>query len=95
MTLAKGKIIRVVCGSYLDRAGAEVAADSLVKNNRNFAAYQRQTKFLSMQMEIALIFRMNGNSNVAEHGLRTRRCHCQKLTRIFSFGINYWVAYLP
>jgi len=51
MALAKGKIIRVVGRSYLDRAGSEVAADPFVKNDRNFAAYQRQAKFLSMQTE--------------------------------------------
>jgi len=65
MPFAEGKVIGVVRGSYFDRASAEFAADPFVEDDRNFAAHQWQSKSLSMQVEIARVFRMNGNGNVA------------------------------
>ena len=95
MALAEGKVVGVVRRSYLHRAGAKVAADPLVENDRNLAADQRQTQSLAVQVQIALVFRMNSNSYVAQHRFRTRGCNRQKLASIFPSVTYNWVTYLP
>jgi hypothetical protein len=75
MALADGEVVGVVRGSNFYRAGAEVAADPLVENNGNFAADERQAEFLAVQVQIALVFRMNGNRRIAQQCFRPRGCN--------------------
>ena len=95
MALAQGKVVGVVRRSYLHRAGAEFAANPLVENDGNLAAHQRQPQFLAVQVQIALVFRMNGDGHVAEHGFRPRGRNRQKLAGIFSVRIDDRVSNLP
>ena len=69
MALGEGEVVGVVSRGDLDRAGAEVAADPLVEDDGNLAVHERQAQLLSVQAEVAPIFRMDGHCNVAEHGL--------------------------
>ena len=95
MALAQGKVIGVVRRRHLHRAGAEVAADPLVENDGNLAVHQRQAQFLAVQMQIALVFGMNGNGYVAEHGLGARRRHRQKLAGILAIRVDNRIPNLP
>ena len=84
MALAEGEVVGIVRGRDFDRAGAEVAADPLVENDGNLAVHQRQAQLLAVQMQVALVFRMNGDGDVAEHGLGARGGDGEKLASIFA-----------
>ena len=89
MALAHGEVVGIVGGSHLYRAGAEVAADPLIENDGNLSANKRQAEFLAVQMEIAFVFRMNGNGYIAEHGFGARGRNREKLAGIFTIGADY------
>ncbi len=78
------KIIRVVRRGDLDCAGAEVAADPLVENDRNLAIRQRQAQLLAMQVQVALVLRMDRHGHVAEHRLGPRGRNGQELAGILA-----------
>ncbi len=75
VALPEGEVVGVVRGGDLDRAGAEVAADPFVEDDGNFAVHERQQKLFAVQMQVALVFGMNGYGNVAEHGFRACRSY--------------------
>ncbi len=67
--LPQSEIVGVVRGRHLDRAGAELAADPGVGHDGDLAPGQRQAEHLSVQVGIAFIVRMNGDGDIAQHGL--------------------------
>ena len=71
VALAQREVVGVVGGRDFDSAGAEVAADPCVENDGDLAADQRQAEFFAVEMEVALVFRMDGDGGVAEHGFGT------------------------
>ena len=95
MALAQGKVVGIVRGRHLDRAGAEVAADPLVENDGDFAADERQAQLFAVQMQVALVLGMNGHGHVAEHGLGARGGHRQKLAGLLAVVVVHRVADLP
>ena len=68
VALAECEVVGVVGGRDLDRAGAEVAADPFVEDDGDFAADERQAELFAVEMQVALVFRMDGDGGVAEHG---------------------------
>ncbi len=75
MALAECEIVGIVGRGYLDRAGAEFAADPLVEDDGDLAVHQWQAELFAVEMEVALVFRMNGYGYVAEHGLGAGGCY--------------------
>ena len=69
LALPQGEIVGVVRGRHLDRAGTEVAAHPGVGHDGNLASGQRQAQHLAVQVSIAFIVRVNGDRDVAQHGL--------------------------
>src|ERR1035437_1304566 len=95
VALGEGEVVGVVGRSDLDRAGSEVAADPRVEDDGNLAAHQRQAQLLAVQGQIALVFGMDGNGYVAEHGLGAGCCYRQKLAGILTVFVKNRVANLP
>ena len=67
------KVVWVVRGRDLQRAGTEVGLDVIVANDLQFATRQRQLDALADQVFEALVARINGDGAVAEHRLRPHR----------------------
>ena len=95
VALADCKVVGVVRRGHLDGAGAEVATDPFVKNDGNFAVHQRQAQLLAVQMQVALVLGMNGNGDVAEHGLGAGCGDGEKLACVLAVRINDGVPDLP
>ena len=73
--LADFKVVEIVRRRDLDRAGAFFRIGVVVADDRNAPADQRQDRGLADQMLEALVVRMHGDRDVAEHGLGPRRRH--------------------
>ena len=73
MALPQGKIVDVVRGGYLDRPGTELAADPAVGHDGNLAAGEGQVKHLSPQAGVSFVVGVNGDRDIAQHGLGTGR----------------------
>ena len=95
VALAEGEVVGVVGGRDLDGAGAEVAADPVVEDDGNLAADERQAELFAVEMEVALVFRMDGDGGVAEHGLGAGGSDGEKLAGVFAVGVEDGVADLP
>jgi CBS domain-containing protein len=95
MALGEGEVVGVVGRSDLDRAGAEVAADPLVEDDGISRFISGRRSFLPCRLQVALVFRMNGNGYVAEHGLGAGGCDRQKLAGILTVNADNRVANLP
>ena len=67
----------------------------MAKSLGSWAGVTFTAPFLAVQVEIAFVFRMNGNGHVAEHGLRTRGGYREKLACIFTIRTHYGIANLP
>ena len=66
-------VVEVVRGRDLHRARAELAVDVVVGDDRNRPASQRQRHVLADQRRVALVGRIDGDRDVAQHRLRPRR----------------------
>ncbi len=73
------EVIGIMRRRHLHRAGAELRLRQFVRDDRNFAIHQRQQHMLAMQMRVALVRRIHRDRCVAEHRLRTRGRHSNKL----------------
>ena len=82
--LAEGEVVGIVRGRDLDRAGAELAAHPVVENDGNLAIHQRQAQLFAVQMQVALVLGMNGDGDVAEHGLGARGGDGHKLAGVLA-----------
>ncbi len=71
--LADLKIVLVVRRRDFQRAGAEVGLDVLVRNDRNFAAQQREHGQLADEIAVAFVLGMHGDARIAQHRFRTCR----------------------
>ena len=72
VALADLVVVEVVRGRDLDHAGAELAVDVGVGDDRDLAIGQRQLHRLADQVRVALVVRMHHHRGVAEHGFRAR-----------------------
>ena len=95
MALAEGEVVGVVRGRDFDRAGAELAADPLVEEDGNFAVHQRQAQLLAVEMQVALVFGMNGDGHVAEHGFGARGGNGEEFAGVFAVVAENGIANLP
>ncbi len=75
MAQSHEKIVRIVRGRDLDRAGAEFTVDEVVGDDGDFAAGNRQREQHAANVQVALILRVHGHRRVAEHGFRPRGGH--------------------
>jgi hypothetical protein len=64
------EVVEVVRRRDLDGAGAELAIDVRIGDDRDLAAEDRQAERLADQRGVALVLGMHGDRGVAEHGLR-------------------------
>ncbi len=80
MTFSYFKVIRIVGGSNLNRAGSKFFIYIIICHNRNLSIHQRQKSFLSYDIFISLIIRMNRDRSIAKHGLRPG---CRNLKELF------------
>jgi hypothetical protein len=69
VALADGVVVEVVGRGDLDDAGAELAVDVVVGDDRDVALAQGQAHRLADQVGVALVFRVHHHGHVAEHGL--------------------------
>ena len=69
MALADGVVVEVVRRGDLDAAGAELAVDIVVGDDRDVAAGERQLDGLADQVGVALVFGMHHHRDVAEQCL--------------------------
>ena len=75
MARADFKVVEIVGGRDLDRAGAFFRVGIAVGDNRDQPADQRQHNLFALQMGVALVVGMHRHGGVAEHGFRPRRRH--------------------
>ena len=76
------KVVQIVAGSDLDRAGTKLHRHQhRVANHRHRAIRQRQRQALANQVRKARIFRMNRHRRIAQQRLGPRRRHHQPLPR--------------
>ena len=56
---------------------------------------ERQAQLFAVEMEVALVFGMNGDGRVAEHGFRARGGDGEKLAGILAIGAEHRILDLP
>ena len=95
MALAEREVIGIVRGRDFDCAGTELAADPLIEHDGNFAIQERQAQLFAVEMEVALVFGVNGDGRIAEHGFRARRCDSEELAGILAIGAEDRILDLP
>ena len=67
VALADLEVIRIVRRGDLHTAGAEIALDVFVGNDRDLAADERQDQRFSDKVGVAVVLRVNGDGGIAEH----------------------------
>ena len=72
VALAGFEIVRIVRGSDFNDAGAEFGVGHFVENDGDFAVHQRKAHGFAVEIEIALVARIDGDGCVAEHGFGAR-----------------------
>ncbi len=70
VTLADCEVVRVVRGGDFDGSGAEIGLDPVVGDDGDFAVRQRQLQHFADEVRVALVERIHGHGDVAEHSLR-------------------------
>ena len=66
------EIVEVVRGRDFHHAGAECGVGQIVQNDGDLAIHQRQLDGLAVKVEVPLVFGVDGDGGIAEHGLRPR-----------------------
>ena len=89
MALTDFKVIEVVSRRNLHAAGTELFIHIIVSDDGDFSVCQRKLQFLSDQIFIAFVFRINSNSLVAEHSFRTSRCNDDAFGAVSSRITNF------
>ena len=77
--LADFKVVEVMRGRDLHRAGALFRVGVFVRNNRDQPVRQRQAYHLPNQMLVAFVVGMHRDRGIAQHGLGPRGGHHQEL----------------
>ena len=99
MALADEEVVRVVRGSYLHDAGAELAVDVVVADDGYLAPGERQDDRLPDEVHVALVLRVHGNCRVARESLGARRRHHDvvlvRLARRALRAPDYGIANVP
>ena len=71
VTLSDLKVIRVMCRSHLHGSGSEFFVNIRICDDRNFLIYKWKHRFLSDNIRIALILRIDNNRRISKHRFRT------------------------
>ena len=71
VALAHLKVVGVVCGGHLHRAGAELHVHIIVGHHGDLPVHQRQNDLFAHQIGVALVVGVHGHAGIAQHGLRT------------------------
>ena len=71
VALTHGIVVRIMSGSGLHAARAELGVDIVVGKNRNLATHNRQIDRLANKMLITLVLRAYRNTSIAQHGFGT------------------------
>ncbi len=82
LALANFKIVEIVRGRHLHRAGADFRIGIFVGDDGDAAADQRQDHVLADEILVALVPRVHGDAGIAEHGLGPRRRDGDKAPRL-------------
>ena len=75
VALAHLEVVRIVRGRDLDRAGAELGIDGVVRDDRDLAPQERQDRRLPDERRVALVLGVHRHRGVAQHRLGPRRRH--------------------
>ena len=71
LPLRHQKIIRIVRRGYFDRSGSEVLIHHVIGDDFQLSANDWKNSLLSDKVHVALILRVNSDSNIAKHSLGT------------------------
>ncbi len=82
VALPNGVIVRVVSRRDFERAGPKLHAHILVRDHRDLAIQDRHDGFPTDELMVALIFRMNRYSCIAEDRFRADRRHRDKFVGV-------------
>ena len=69
------KVVRVMGGSHLHRAGAELFFHIIIRDHWNFLVHDGQDHFLSHQVRIPFIGGVHGHAGITQHGFRPGSGH--------------------
>jgi len=70
-------VVGIMCGSDFHNARTEFTIDIFIRNNRDFSPDYGDKRCFADIFLIPFIFRVNGDSGIAEDCFRTSRCHRQ------------------
>ena len=92
MALSDLEVVGVVGGRDLDDAGTEFPVDILVGDDRDLSVHERKPHIAADQVFIAVIFGMNGDGRITQHGLGTgggklKECGLGDLSVLLDQGI--------
>ena len=76
VSLSTLPVVRVMSRSDLNHTGSELDSYEAVGNDRNLTVCKRELEHLAHKALVTLVIRVDCNSLVSEHGLRSCRCHC-------------------
>ena len=65
VALAHKEVVRIVCRSDFNYAGAEFTVDIIICDNGNFTPSKRQINRLSDEMRVTFILRIYGNGGIS------------------------------
>src|SRR5699024_1266832 len=82
VALAHLKVVGVVRGGHLHRAGAEFHVHIAVGHHGDFLVHDGQNHLLAHQVRVALVVGVHGHAGVAQHGFRPRGGHHHALTAV-------------
>ena len=90
VALAGFEIVWIMGRRYFHCAGAELGLREFIDDDGDLAIHQRQQNFLPVEMRVALVFCIHGDSGIAEHGFGARGRHRDEF-----IGSDDGIANLP
>ena len=90
MTLARFKIIWIMCRCNFHHTSAKFRVSHVIQNDWNFTTHQRQQYHLAVKMQVPFIFGVHRNRSIAQHCFRTSGRNNQEFIRPY-----YRVAHMP
>ena len=82
VALAHLKVVGVVSGGHLHRAGAELHVHIIVGHHGDLPVHQRQNDLFAHQIGVALVVGVHGHAGIAQHGFGTGSCHDHALAAV-------------
>ena len=82
VALAHLKVVGVVSGGHLHRAGAELHVHIIVGHHGDLPVHQRQNDLFAHQIGVALVVGVHGHAGIAQHGLGASGRHDYTLAAV-------------